>query len=123
MVHFPDPVFGHITSYLLDPDFYKKRRARDKKKHAKVWQKIRVTRFVNSTMGFEEDEDVINECEYFVYIRDPSTCGTDDATIPVRDGFGYDDLSGEWDNIEEHNELLYEGGTVYHEWHNWAGQD
>ena len=34
MVYFPDPVFGHITSYLLDPDFYKKR-------HAKVWQSIR----------------------------------------------------------------------------------
>jgi len=118
MVHFPDPVFGHITSYLLDPDFYKKRRARDKKKHAKVWQKIHVTRSVKSVMGFEEDEDEINECEYFV-----RTCDTDIIQIPVRDGFGYDDLSGEWDNVQEGLILLYEGGAGYYEWHNWAGQD
>ena len=122
MVHFPDPVFGHITSYLLDPDFYKKRRARDKKKHAKVWQKIHVTRSVKSVMGFEEDEDVFNECEYFV-----RTCDTDIIQIPVRDGFGYDDLSGEWDNVQEGLILLYEGGAegaIYdYEWHNWAGQD
>ena len=122
MVHFPDPVFGHIASYLLDPDFYKKRRARDKKKHAKVWQKIHVTRSVKSVMGFEEDEDEINECEYFV-----RTCDTDIIQIPVRDGFGYDHLSGEWDNVQDCCILLYEGnyeGAIYdYEWHNWAGQD
>ena len=92
MTYFPEPAWSNIVSFLVDP--YKK----DREAHAEVWQNIRVKRFC-STMGY-----VINECEYFVYIRDPSTCGTDDATIPVRDGFGYDDLSGEWDNIEEHIE-------------------
>ena len=116
MTYFPEPVFRNIASFLVDP--YK----RDREAHAEVWRKIRVKRCVHSTMGFEEDEDVINECEYFVYIRDPSTCGTDDATIPVRDGFGYDDLSGEWDNIEEHIEWTHKYSMDY-EWHNWAEQD
>ena len=38
MVYLPDAVFNHITSYLLDPDFYKK-------KHAAVWKTIRVNRW------------------------------------------------------------------------------
>ena len=116
MTYFPEPVFRNITSFLIDP--YK----RDREAHAEVWQKIRVTRRMSSTMGFEEDEDVINECEYVVYIRDPRAI-PHNTTIPVRDGFGYDDLSGEWDNIEESFQLLYEGGGFYYEWHNWAGQD
>ena len=82
MTYFPEPAWSNIVSFLVDP--YKK----DREAHAEVWQNIRVKRFC-STMGY-----VINECEYFVYIRDG----------PVRDGFGYNDLSGEWGNIEEHIE-------------------
>ena len=41
MVHFPDAIFNHITSYILDPDFYKKYQ----KKHAEVWQKIHPLRW------------------------------------------------------------------------------
>ena len=64
MTYFPEPVFRNITSYLLDPEFFKKR-------HAEVWQKIRVKRVMESTMGFEEDEESIRDCRYFVYIYDP----------------------------------------------------
>ena len=119
MTYFPEPVFRNIASFLVDP--YK----RDREAHAEVWRKIRVKRFVLTTMGAYHDygyHDVINECEYFVYIRDPRACGTDDATIPVRDGFGYDDLSGEWDNIEEQTEWTH-AYVIDYEWHNWAGQD
>ena len=116
MTYFPEPVFRNIASFLVDP--YK----RDREAHAEVWRKIRVKRCVHSTMGFEEDEDVLNECQYFVYTQVSGRL-RDKAKIPIRDGFGYDDLSREWDNIEESFELLYEGGGVYYEWHNWAGQD
>ena len=101
MTYFPEPVFRNIASFLVDP--YK----RDREAHAEVWQKIRVKRPTRLRYW------------YFVYIRDPRACGTDDATIPVRDGFGYDHLPGEWDNREESFDLYSMG----YEWHNWAGQD
>ena len=109
MTYFPEPVFRNITSYLLDPDFYKKR-------HAEVWQKIRVKRVMESTMGFEEYEDTIRDCKYFVYIYDPNICDTEDVSIPTKE-FGYDDLSGDWDNVEETIEWTHAGAFEY-EWHN-----
>jgi len=106
----------YLTQTSLDPDFYKK-------KHAAVWQKIRVERHShNITMAFEDCtmEDVLNDCNYFVYIRDRPA---DDATIFGFE-FGYDDLSGEFDNVEVTYELQDDGGSYeYTEWHNWAGQD
>ena len=117
MVYFPDAVFNHITTYLIDPDFYKK-------KHAEVWQKIRVNRRNQTEKVFDDDEAndyEVNDCQYLVYTR---VCGEmfGYAEIPVRDGFGLDDLSGEWDNVEQ-TTVIYENDAEYYERHNWAGQD
>jgi len=38
-MHFPDEVFRHIASYLVDP--YKK----DREMHAKIWKTIKVVRY------------------------------------------------------------------------------
>ena len=40
-MYFPEPVFRNIASFLVDPAYYKK-------KHAEVWQTIRVGRLLDT---------------------------------------------------------------------------
>ena len=67
MPYFPEPVFRNITSYLLDPEFYKKR-------HAKVWQTIEVHRIISAVIVVEEiSGDVLNTntvAEYVIVSKD-----------------------------------------------------
>ena len=95
MTYFPEPVFRNIASFLVDP--YK----RDREAHAEVWRKIRVKRCVGTTSGVYEDDTEEHQCAYFVYVYDPSICGSDDASIPTAN-FGPDDIQpDEWDNVEQ----------------------
>ena len=113
MTYFPEPAWSNIVSFLVDP--YKK----DREAHAEVWQKIRVQRCICTISVVDADDfgDVSEEhqCEYFVFR------GSDDATIPTTN-FGPDDMSGEWDNVEQMMELYdpddgFLGAT--YEWYNY----
>ena len=95
MTYFPEPAWSNIVSFLVDP--YKK----DREAHAEVWQKIRVKRCVYTTsVVYDADFTQEHQCEYFVYVHDPSICGSDDATIPTAN-FGPGDMPSEWDNVEQ----------------------
>ena len=62
MVYFPEHVFSHITSYLLDPEYYKR-------KHAEVWQTIRVMRCIEQ-FSYDFDDTGVEQdgLEHHFYI-------------------------------------------------------
>ena len=101
-----------IASFLVDP--YK----RDREAHAEVWQKIRVQRCVYTTsVVYDADFTQEHQCEYIVH----DICCSDDASIPTAT-FGVDDMSGEWDNVEQMMELYNPDGSVIgttYEWYNY----
>ena len=97
LVYFPDEVFQHIKAYMLDP--YKA----DREAHAKVWQNIRVIRYVFIT--YEDEFTETREGQYFVYITG-GKCGTPDASIPTMCFLGPE--PDEWDNVSEIVEYDYE---------------
>ena len=113
MTYFPEPAWSNIVSFLVDP--YKK----DREAHAEVWQKIRVQRCVDTISYDYGDNDFTEQhhCKYAV----SSICGSDDASIPTAT-FGVDDMSGEWDNVEQMMELYNPDGSVIgttYEWYNY----
>ncbi len=114
-MYFPDEVFRHIASYNFDP--YKE----DRKKHASVWQKIRVKRermvdvfrYTTPDGDIVDDVDTTHEDEYYVY----SMYNEHIASIPTR----FVDL----DNIHEHTEFYLDDEFDYDTeeedtWYNYA---
>ena len=113
MTYFPEPAWSNIVSFLVDP--YKK----DREAHAEVWQKIRVQRCV-CTMSFDYGDNDFTEqhhCKYAVYAQGEFLV----HNFPTPN-FGVDDMSGEWDNVEQMMELYNPDGSVigttYH-WYNY----
>ena len=123
MVYFPDEVFRNIASYLIDPEA-------DRKKHASVWQTIRVKR--ERTTFRILDEDAINSMyddrdgdEYFVYEH---TGKIDAQYASISTMFFEDDHTGELENLHQYLEW-YDDEDSYDEnesfgtddhWHNYA---
>ena len=100
MTYFPKSVFRNVTSYLLDPEFHKKR-------HAEVWQTIRVLRLISTqTTVYEDDFEQERSFAYLVYIGDRPSSRVE-STQP----FGEDDISGEWDNVYEEEDMVNPGGS------------
>jgi hypothetical protein len=116
-MYFPDEVFRHIASYNFDP--YKE----DRKKHAAVWQKIRVKRErgidiyrYHTPDGDIIDDNATQEDEYYVY-TDRYDVNAPDATIPTR-------FVG-LDNIHEHKNFYLDDEFDYDTeeedtWYNYA---
>jgi hypothetical protein len=113
--YFPEEVFRNIASFLVDP--YKA----DRKKHASVWQKIRVKRErcieiyrTHTPDGDIIDDNATQEDEYYVYTTDMYDRKAPDACIPTTfagldnihantsfyldDEFDYDNEENTWYN-------------------------
>ena len=111
MVYFPEPVFRNIASFLIDP--YKE----DQEKHAKVWQKIRVLRYLETIgHGVSDDEDgEFEEYEYNYYyavlVEGEWVCQLPTTLTH------HDDVSGDYDNMFEWDE-----SDCHKDFYNWAGQ-
>ena len=102
MTYFPEPAFQNIASFLVDP-YYK-----DKEEHAKVWQKICVMRRVYTITDHYIAHDYW--VGYEVLVIGSNLRSTISSEIETSH-FGFDEVSGEWDNVVQRFEVYKVDGS------------
>jgi hypothetical protein len=101
IITLPDDVFDFVKTFLLDPEYFKR-------KHAAVWKDIRVKREVyTQRVQYENriDEDTTlyhtrHQSDYYYFIYSCTNPFGPDAKMHVNE-IQVDDITGQYDNVHE----------------------
>lgn len=96
MPYFPDDVFQNICDFLLD----------FKKRHAEVWQTIRVKRDV-ATLSVVHEDTVEQKHDFYYTVQSGQH-----QEHHIKATFGKDQITGEWDNVYESDQMVNPDGSL-----------